>query len=62
MSNEERQKLIEEISQRLLYEVIFTEKKNFTSRDFKDSEMIAKLKSIIEREVKKNDIQENQNN
>lgn len=62
MSNEEREKLIEEISQRLLYEIIFTEKKNFTTRDLKDSEMILKLKAIIEREVKKNDIQEDQNN
>lgn len=62
MSNEEREKLIEEISQRLLYEIIFTEKKNFTTRDLKDSEMISKLKAIIEREVKKNDIQEDQNN
>lgn len=62
MSNKEREKLIEEISQRLLYEIIFTEKKNFTTRDLKDSEMISKLKAIIEREVKKYDIQEDQNN
>lgn len=62
MNNEEREKLIEEISTKLLYEIIFTEKKNFNTREYKDSELIAKIKSIIEREVKKNDIQENHTN
>lgn len=62
MNNEKREKIIEEISTKLLYEIIFTEKKNFNTREYKDSELIAKIKNIIEREVKKNDIQENQNN
>lgn len=62
MNNEERKKLIEEIGTKLLYEIIFTEKKNFNSHEYKDSELISQIKKIIEREVKKNDIQENHNN
>lgn len=58
MNNEERQKLVEEITQKLLYEIIFMEKKNFNSKELKDSEMINKIKNVVEREVKKNEVQE----
>ncbi len=59
MNKEERNKKVEEISQKLLYEIIFMEKKNFNSKELKDSEMINKIKTVVEREVKNNEIQEN---
>lgn len=62
MNKEEREKQVQEISQKLLFELIFMEKKNFSTKEYKDSEMITKIKNVIEREVKKNDIQENKNN
>ncbi len=58
MNKEERQKLVEEITQKLLYEIIFMEKKNFNSKELKDSDMINKIKNIVEREVKKSEVQE----
>ena len=58
MSKEERKQLVEEITQKLLYEIIFMEKKNFNSKELKDSDMIAKIKSIVEREVKNNEVHE----
>ena len=60
MNKEERNKKVEEISQKLLYEIIFMEKKNFNSKELKDSEMINKIKSAVEREVKNNEVQEDQ--
>lgn len=60
MNKEERNKKVEEISQKLLYEIIFIEKKNFNSKELKDSEMINKIKSVVEREVKNNEVQEDQ--
>ena len=60
MNKEERNKKVEEISQKLLYEIIFMEKKNFNSKELKDSEMINKIKSVVEREVKNNEVQEDQ--
>lgn len=59
MNKEERNKKVEEISQKLLYEIIFMEKKNFNSKELKDSEMINKIKTVVEREVKNNEVQEN---
>lgn len=55
-----RTELIEEISNRVLIEILFAEKKNFNTKEIKDSDMIKKVKSIIEREVKKNDIQKDE--
>ncbi len=55
-----RSELINEISARVLLEIIFTEKKNFNTKEKKDSEMIKIIKNIIEREVKKNDIQKDE--
>ena len=60
MNKEERNKKVEEISQKLLYEIIFMEKKNFNSKELKDSEMINKIKAVVEREVKNNEVQEDQ--
>lgn len=60
MNKEERNRKVEEISQKLLYEIIFMEKKNFNSKELKDSEMINKIKSVVEREVKNNEVQEDQ--
>ena len=55
-----RSELINDISARVLLEIIFTEKKNFNTKERKDSEMIKIIKNIIEREVKKNDIQKDE--
>lgn len=55
-----RSELVNEISVRVLLEIIFTEKKNFNTKEKKDSEMIKIIKNIIEREVKKNDIQKDE--
>ena len=55
-----RSELINEISTRVLLEIIFNETKNFTTKEKKDSEMIKLIKNIIEREVKKNDIQKDE--
>ncbi len=55
-----RSELINEISTRVLLEIIFNEKKNFNTKEKKDSEMIKLIKNIIEREVKKNDIQKDE--
>ena len=60
MNKEERNRKVEDISQKLLYEIIFMEKKNFNSKELKDSEMINKIKSVVEREVKNNEVQEDQ--
>ena len=60
MNKEERNKKVEEISQKLLYEIIFMEKKNFNSKELKDSEMINRIKAVVEREVKNNEVQEDQ--
>ncbi|MDD4623795.1 MAG: hypothetical protein PHX40_00200 [Bacilli bacterium] len=57
-----RVELIDEISNMVLYEIIFSEKKNFNTKEKKDAEMIKSIKTIIEREVKKNDIQKNESN
>lgn len=58
MNKEERKQKVEEITQKLLYEIIFMEKKNFNSKELKDSDMIAKIKAIVEREVKNNEVHE----
>ncbi len=55
-----RSEMINEISARVLLEIIFTEKKNFNTKEKKDSDMIKLIKNIIEREVKKNDIQKDE--
>lgn len=55
-----RSELINEISTRVLLEIIFNEKRNFNTKEKKDSEMIKLIKNIIEREVKKNDIQKDE--
>ena len=52
-----RSEKVNEISTRVLLEIIFNEKKNFNTKEKKDADMIKLVKSIIEREVKKNDIQ-----
>lgn len=56
-----REKMIEEISERALIEIIFAEKKNFNTKERKDADMIKMIKNIIEREVNKNEIQKNEN-
>lgn len=56
-----RKDRINEISTRVLLEIIFEEKKNFNSKEKKDADMIKQIKSIIEREVRKNDLQKNDN-
>ena len=56
-----RKEKINEISTRVLLEIIFEEKKNFNSKEKKDADMIKQIKSIIEREVRKNDLQKNDN-
>ena len=55
-----RSELINEISTRVLLEIIFNEKKNFNTKEKRDSEMIKLIKNIIEREVKENDIQKDE--
>lgn len=62
MKNEERKKMVDAISTTILLEVIFAEKKNSNSEEIKDSDMIKNVKKIVEREVKKYDIQKNENN
>lgn len=57
-----KEKIIDEISNAVLLEIIFTEKKNFNTKDQTDAEMIKNIKRIVEREVKKHDFQENENN
>lgn len=57
-----RTEMIDDISNRVLYEIIFSEKKNFNTKEKKDAEMIKLIKLIIEREVKKNDIQKDEFN
>lgn len=57
-----KEKIIDEISNAVLLEIIFTEKKNFNTKDQTDAEMIKNIKRIVEREVKKYDFQENENN
>lgn len=51
-----RESIINDISTKVVREIIFNEKKNFNTKEKKDSEMIKLIKRIIEREVKKNDI------
>ena len=60
MKNKEQ--IIEDISSVVLLEIIFTEKKNFNTKEQTDSEMIKTIKRIVEREVKKHYIQENKTN
>ena len=55
-----RSEKVNEISTRVLLEIIFNEKKNFNKKEKKDADMIKLVKSIIEREVKKNDIQKDE--
>lgn len=55
-----RNEMINEISARVLLEIIFEEKKNFNTKEKKDADMIKKIKGIIEREVKRNDIQKDE--
>ena len=55
-----RTETVNEISARVLLEIIFSEKKNFNTKEKKDADMIKSIKNIIEREVKKNDIQKNE--
>ncbi len=55
-----RSEKVNEISTRVLLEIIFNEKKNFNTKEKKDADMIKLVKSIIEREVKKNDIQKDE--
>lgn len=58
MNKEERKQKVEKITQKLLYEIIFMEKKNFNLKELKDSDMIAKIKAVVEREVKNNEVHE----
>lgn len=55
-----RSEKVNKISTRVLLEIIFNEKKNFNTKEKKDADMIKLVKSIIEREVKKNDIQKDE--
>lgn len=55
-----RNEMINEISTRVLLEIIFKEKKNFNTKEKKDADMIKMIKGIIEREVKKNDLQKDE--
>ena len=55
-----RSEKVNEISTRVLLEIIFNEKKNFNTKEKKDADMIKLVKSIMEREVKKNDIQKDE--
>ena len=55
-----RNEMINEISTRVLLEIIFKEKKNFNTKEKKDADMIKMIKGIIECEVKKNDIQKDE--
>ena len=55
-----RSEKVNEISTRVLLEIIFNEKKNFNTKEKKDADMIKLVKSIIEREVKRNDIQKDE--
>lgn len=55
-----RLEISDEILNKVLLEIIFTEKKNFNTKEKKDAEMIKIVKNIIEREVKKSDIQKNE--
>ena len=55
-----RSEKVNEISTRVLLEIIFNEKKYFNTKEKKDADMIKLVKSIIEREVKKNDIQKDE--
>ena len=55
-----RSEKVNEISTRVLLEIIFNKKKNFNTKEKKDADMIKLVKSIIEREVKKNDIQKDE--
>lgn len=55
-----RNEMINEISTRVLLEIIFKEKKNYNTKEKKDADMIKMIKGIIEREVKKNDIQKDE--
>ena len=55
-----RNEMINEISTRVLLEIISKEKKNFNTKEKKDADMIKMIKGIIEREVKKNDIQKDE--
>ena len=58
-----RKEQIEEVTNRVLIELIFKEKKNYNAsakEQKSNADMIKEIKSIIEREVKKNDIQKNE--
>lgn len=58
-----RKEQIEEVTNRVLIEILFKEKKNYnaTPKEQKDTkDMIKDIKATIEREVKRNDIQKNE--
>lgn len=56
-----KEEKINEISKIALIEILFKEKKNYNSKEMKDTDMVKEIKRIVEREVnKKNDIQEDQ--
>ena len=52
-----KEELIKEISDNAYFEIMFKEKKNFNTKEKKDSDMIDIIKKIVEREVKKHGIQ-----
>ena len=49
-------KIDKELQARILVEIIFTEKKNYNTKEKSDIEMRKTRKSIIEKEVRKSDI------
>jgi hypothetical protein len=58
--NNDKEIMIENVSNKLLYQIIFAEKKNSNTNELKDSDMIKEIKKLIEKEVPKNDIQTNE--
>lgn len=54
--NNEKEKKIEDISNILLYQILFAEKKNSNTKDLKDADMIKEIKKFVEKEVQKYEI------
>lgn len=58
MNNNEKK--IEYISNKLLYEILFAEKKNFNTKELKEADMIKMVKKFIEKEVNASEVQKNE--